>query len=278
MVDHPFASAVSRLLGWTYFLCWSFSFYPQVLLNIKRRSTLGLAIDFPTINVLGFVCYAVSTAAFLYSPTIRSQYAFRNHNAPTVRANDLAFALHAVVLSSIAYSQFFLWGFARGAGQRASRPILGIAAGALASIVVVALIVRVKGTGNPAGWAEIDIVYTIGYVKLLVTTVKYIPQAWANYTRQSTDGWSIHQILLDVAGGVLSLSQLVLDSSFQDDWSGLTGNPVKLGLSNVSIFFDVIFIVQHYWLYRGARRGAGAKALDDGAPLLHAEGRHAEAA
>lgn len=95
--------------------------------------------------------------------------------------------------------------------------------------------------------------YTVSYIKLVVTAVKYIPQAWVNYKRKSTVGWSIDQILLDITGGVLSISQLVIDSSLQGDWSGLTGNPVKLGLGNVSIFFDIIFITQHYFLYRGAR-------------------------
>ena len=81
--------------------------------------------------------------------------------------------------------------------------------------------------------------------------MKYIPQARANYQRKSTVGWSINQILLDVIGGVLSIAQLVIDSSLQSDWSGLTGNPVKLGLGNVSIIFDIVFMVQHYILYKG---------------------------
>jgi len=76
-----------------------------------------------------------------------------------------------------------------------------------------------------------------------------MPQAWVNYKRKSTSGWSIWQILLDLTGGVLSIVQLLIDSSLQADWSGVTGNPVKLGLGNVSIFFDVIFITQHYILY-----------------------------
>lgn len=48
------------------------------------------------------------------------------------------------------------------------------------------------------------------------------------------------------------MSQLLLDASFQSDWSGITGNPAKLGLSNISMAFDIIFIVQHYILYKGA--------------------------
>lgn len=49
----------------------------------------------------------------------------------------------------------------------------------------------------------------------------------------------------------MSIAQLVIDSSLQSDWSGLTGNPAKLGLANISIVFDIIFMVQHYVLYRG---------------------------
>lgn len=83
--------------------------------------------------------------------------------------------------------------------------------------------------------------------------MKYIPQAWANFQRKSTVGWSINQVLLDLIGGVLSIAQLVIDSSLQSDWSGITGNPVKLGLANVSIIFDIIFMVQHFTLYKGGK-------------------------
>lgn len=78
-----------------------------------------------------------------------------------------------------------------------------------------------------------------------------MPQAFLNYQRKSTVGWSIHNILLDLSGGILSLAQLVLDSSLQDDWSGLTGNPVKFFLSQIAIVFDIVFIAQHYVLYPG---------------------------
>lgn len=97
-------------------------------------------------------------------------------------------------------------------------------------------------------------IYAISYVKLIVTVVKYCPQAWVNYKRKSTVGWSIGQILLDFAGGIMSIAQLVIDSSLQADWSGLTGNPVKLGLGNVSILFDIVFMTQHYVLYRPPRK------------------------
>jgi cystinosin len=62
--------------------------------------------------------------------------------------------------------------------------------------------------------------------------------------------------------------QLFIDSSLQADWSGLTGNPVKFGLANISLLFDIIFITQHYVLYgpveeKDERRHDNASANQD---------------
>jgi cystinosin len=103
---------------------------------------------------------------------------------------------------------------------------------------------------------------------LILTVWKYVPQVFANFKRQSTVGWSITQQLLDFSGGLLSMIQLLIDSSLQADWSGLTGNPVKFGLANISLLFDIIFITQHYVLYgpveeKGEREHHDASASHD---------------
>ncbi|KAL1584076.1 hypothetical protein WHR41_08154 [Cladosporium halotolerans] len=253
-----FAQAVSRLCGWLYFIAWSLSFYPQPWLNYKRRSTKGFLPDFPLLNVFGFSCYTISTGIFLYSPIVRSQYAVRHPLSPepTVRFNDFAFGVHAWIFCVVVYSQFWprLWGWeaAKGVKRHAGRLTLGILFGSLLGVAITILIVLNSeggGSNDGTGWAWLDVVYAIQYVKLILTVWKYVPQAFANFRRQSTVGWSITQQLLDFSGGILSLLQLIIDSSLQADWSGLTGNPVKFGLANISLAFDIIFITQHYVLY-----------------------------
>ena len=142
--------------------CWSASFYPQPILNWQRRSTQGLAIDFPTTNVLGFVCYMIYTLAFLYSPEIREQYAARHPISPepSVRFNDLAFAVHAVILSTVVYTQFFpsIWGFKVSRHQKASRVVVGVFWGSLVSVLVILLLAICRGGRNPLDWAWIDVV------------------------------------------------------------------------------------------------------------------------
>ena len=43
---------------------WSVSFYPQVLLNFQRKTSVGLSFDFLLYNVLAFSCYATFTCEF----------------------------------------------------------------------------------------------------------------------------------------------------------------------------------------------------------------------
>lgn len=259
-----FLTVLSGLFGWVYTTCWSASFYPQPILNFRRKTTSGTTVDFPLINCLGFLAYFVSNTAFYYSPVIRAQYAARNGegHAPAVAFNDVVFAAHALLVSLLTTSQYLapgIWGFApRPGGNRPSRPILGTMLGCCAGVVAVVFVVAAASGGEGAhvdpreDWCWLDVVYAVGYVKLLITLIKYTPQVLANYRNKSTVGWSIWQILLDFAGGVLSIAQLLIDSSMQGDWSGVTGNPVKFALGNVSMFYDLVFFLQHFVLYRGA--------------------------
>lgn len=72
-----------------------------------------------------------------------------------------------------------------------------------------------------------------------------------NCQRQSTLGWSIGNVLLDFTGGSFSLLQMFLLAYNNEDWSSIFGDPTKFGLGAFSILFDILFMVQHYCLYRG---------------------------
>ena len=75
-------------------------------------------------------------------------------------------------------------------------------------------------------------------------------QVWLNYKRQSTLGWNINQVFLDFSGGFFSVFQLCMEALVKSDWTAITGDPVKFGLGLVSVVFDIMFMIQHYSLYR----------------------------
>ncbi|KAL8694876.1 MAG: hypothetical protein Q9218_000540 [Villophora microphyllina] len=244
-------------------LSWSLSFYPQPLLNFRRRSTTGTTPAFPFINTLGFISYFMYTYCFYFSPLIRRQYAIRNPSnpEPTVPINDVVFASHAVLLSSLTWSMYSkrLWGFSQ-TPQRVGGLIWLFAISCIFGVLVLTFIVSSSPDHgsitpqDPSAWAWIDLIYGISYLKVIITFVKYCPQMYTNYTLKSTTGWSIEQILCDVLGGVLSVAQVCLDSLLAGgNWEGVTGNPAKFALGNITIVFDTVFLMQHYWWYRHSR-------------------------
>ena len=58
--------------------------------------------------------------------------------------------------------------------------------------------------------AWLDLIYFLSSIKLLITLLKYVPQAFWNFRRKSTFGWSIGVSLFDLVGGVFSLIQMVI--------------------------------------------------------------------
>ncbi|KAL1914433.1 uncharacterized protein VTP21DRAFT_8885 [Calcarisporiella thermophila] len=239
---------ISLFFGWSYTFAWSLSFWPQVLLNWKRKSVQGLSLDFVALNVWGFLCYTVFNLAFYTSDEIQREY--REHHGGQnnlVQLNDVFFSLHAFILATITYMQTLL--YKRDAGQIVSaHSYWFIWWTALVSVLLACACLL-----DLLAW--IYLMYYLSFVKLAVSSIKYIPQAIHNFQRKSTRGWSIYTILLDFIGGFLSNAQLLLDSWLDSGsgggrwWAGVAGDPVKLGLGILSMSMDVVFIVQHYVLY-----------------------------
>ena len=277
-------ATLSSALGYTYFVAWSVSFYPQVVTNFRRRTTSGLSIEFASLNVLGFACYSIFNVALYCSSTVQGLYRHRyGMEAPIpVQSNDVAFAIHALIISSITLLQILYYD---GNRRREMSTFVLVLIGA---ILVVAIFGAILSSREPSFMNWLDYIYILSVCKIIVTLVKYMPQVVLNWKRRSTIGWvsrfdftcasllccalllesafsctsfmynlcfitiifkPIWQILLDMTGGIFSNLQLVLDCVALNDFSGLTGNIPKLLLGQISIVFDIIFCVQHYVLY-----------------------------
>lgn len=78
----------------------------------------------------------------------------------------------------------------------------------------------------PALCSWLSLLYTLSYVKLAVTLLKYVPQVVLNARLRSTAGWNIDNVVLDFMGGFLSLAQLLLDAGCARDWTKVShGSP-----------------------------------------------------
>ncbi|TDH72288.1 hypothetical protein CCR75_002529 [Bremia lactucae] len=250
---------VSSIIGWIYFFCWSVSFYPQVFLNRARQSVVGLSLDYTMLNMLGFMCYSIFNVAFYYSESVQQQY-MRRHDGHrnAVELNDVFFSLHAALLVAVSLYQCYLY----PRGDQTLKPITILwSFGTCVAALLFGLVILFTGNATTSiVFNTLNLLYMFSYVKLLTSLVKCLPQIVLNYQRKSTVGWTIWNVLLDMAGGVLSIGQQVLDAKATNDWSAMTGNPVKFSLGFVSIFVDVVFLLQHYVFYADRTKFLGGES------------------
>ena len=163
-----FLTLLSAFCGITYFLAWSASFYPQVILNYKRKSVTGLSFDYLHYNILGFTCYSIYNVGLFFVPVIKMQYEDKYGVDHTpVDFSDVLFAVHAFVLCSVQCLQCFIY-------ERGNQRISAVAAVLVFCCWLSAYIYALLGGFGVVTW--LSFLYWLSYIKLFVTFVKYIPQ------------------------------------------------------------------------------------------------------
>ncbi|XP_056415163.1 cystinosin [Hyla sarda] len=233
---------IGQIIGWIYFFAWSVSFYPQVFENWRRKSVVGLSFDFLALNLTGFIAYSVFNVGLFWIPFIREQFlqVYPNGVIP-VDANDVFFSLHAVLLTLVTIIQCCIY-------ERGAQKVSKVAVGVLIIAWLFAFSVLFVAVAGKVSWLQF--LFCFSYIKLAITLMKYFPQAYMNFHRKSTEGWSIGNVLLDFTGGSFSIIQMFIQSYNNDEWKLIFGDPTKFGLGLFSIIFDIVFIIQHYCLYR----------------------------
>ncbi|KAG6412785.1 hypothetical protein SASPL_125473 [Salvia splendens] len=273
-----------NVLGWLAFVSWSISFYPQVILNFRRKSVVGLNFDFVLLNLTKHSSYLIYNASLFFSSTVQRQYRekFGLNEMIPVAANDVAFSVHAVLLTVFTLAQIVMYDVSGGAStflnvfkvcvlfklctvKRGNQKVSKTAA-VLVSVAWLAAAVCVFVSIPRHSWFWL--VSCFNTIQVVMTVIKYIPQVYLNYRRKSTIGFSIGNILLDFFGGITNYFQMVVQSIDQNSWINFYGNIGKTMISLVSILFDILFMVQHYILYPASKRTSDNPISVSNEPLL----------
>jgi uncharacterized protein with PQ loop repeat len=80
------------MTGYGFVMAWSTAFYPQLILNYKRKSTTGMSIGFVWGNLLAYTLYLVVTSL-----------------GPNFTIQDQLFAAHAVLIAALTLAQVPLY-------------------------------------------------------------------------------------------------------------------------------------------------------------------------
>ena len=232
---------LSQVVGWIYFFAWSISFYPQFWVNYKLGNIKGYSLDFGFMNLSGFLAYFLYSLWGYLSPSVIPG---------VVDIQDIAFAGHAFLLTFCLLIQCYVYDPEFFKKIKIWVKIYLAIAWAISLIICpLELFHKVPHAGN-----NFNGCLWLGYLKVSITLMKYFPQAFKNYRNQSTEGWSIANVLLDFTGGSFSILQIFIDGANTGDWNvfgkGGSFNVAKFCLGFTSIVFDIVFMIQHYVLYK----------------------------
>lgn len=245
---------LSAVFGWVYFAAWSVSFYGQVIENYRRRKISGLCFDYELYNLFGFSGYSIYTIW---------GYIDNDLGTGKVQIQDIIFAVHAVTLTIVTLIQICQYYNTKDPDQGFTPFCITLLIVMTWGVCILIFVEQVLKYYDPHVSTIKDRKYIfnsviyLGWCKIVITLIKYIPQAYSNYKRKSTIGWNIHNILLDFTGGSLSFGQNIIDTirsemNITPDHQSPALNIAKYALSFLSIFFDCIFMTQHYILYRNS--------------------------
>jgi cystinosin len=193
---------LSWTFGWCYFFSWILSMYPQCIVNFRRKSVVGLNLDYVALCLVGYIAYAIFNVCFTWVPLFRQTYKhYHPHSNIPVQINDVLFSLHGVAATLVLAIQCAI--YERGE-QRICQRVHRILISVYSPSIVLSVMLLCSQL------EPLSYIYFFSYVKMGLTVAKYIPQVVFNYRRQSTAGWSIHNIILDLNGGILSVGQMAL--------------------------------------------------------------------
>ena len=201
--------------------------------------------DYLAFNMVGHTCYMVYNIGLYSVTSVKEEYQRRHpFGANPIAVNDIFFPVHAVILCLIAivqcfcYEVFFqflftfiilyvctylptcvhkVWKYLQlvcinstfilQRGTQKVSTTCRILVGCFLLLILDRLYLAIFGTVSWLDW-----LYFLSMVKIGITLLKYIPQAHFNYQRQSTRGWSIGNVLLDLLGGTFSLAQMFINA------------------------------------------------------------------
>jgi uncharacterized protein with PQ loop repeat len=93
---------LDQSIGWLYFILWSVSFYPQVIMNYRRQSVVGFNFDYLGYDLVGFISFTMYNCLLYWSPAVFYLYLEKYPgSANPIQFNDVFFCLHAIFIQSI---------------------------------------------------------------------------------------------------------------------------------------------------------------------------------
>lgn len=237
-----FLAVAAEFMGIFYFLCWAWAAMPQAYLHYQQKSTSGFSWDYVAISTSTHLIYTLHHI-------IRHVW-YKNQGLDQKSTLvDVLNTSWGLCWSTAKCIQ--CWYYPRSKGQGltwASASTCGAIFGYAVIWLIMSAVGAVPFIEENGLWTFVD---QLGMIKVAISFIKYMPQVYENWRRKSTGGFHPLNFLLDIGGVIGSFFQYFFLFWNEADPTYITGSIFStVGLALVSLFFDAIFVYQHFILYR----------------------------
>ena len=166
----------AQIVGWIYLVCWTVGYYPQIYLNCRRKSVVGLSFDMTCMDFLGCLAYVLYTITLYCDAALQKyfhsfEHQHFNDQDNTVKLTDVVFASHGFVMACIVVLQIIC--YEKGT-QRLSKITAGLCS--LTSLVfVVLVIIAATEKSHSLSSLALALMYA-GYVKSGISFIRVSTQ------------------------------------------------------------------------------------------------------
>lgn len=242
----PIYDTISNIIGYTSFVCWSVSFYPQIITNYRNNSVVGVSTDGQVISWFNYFCYFISSTSLLWNQDMKEKFTTGQDSDIHISAwsKDLINSMQALLFATVLLYQVIIYrGFI-------INPISSVTVGLITSISLVCITYVVGVFIYPSVCYWLDFFQVLSIIMIALNVSSYLPQLCLNKKRLSTDGWNIWSVMLNTTASLLCLIHLVGDSISMNSTHLLHLHWLKVSFCFCNIFIGVLFFIQHFILYR----------------------------
>eukprot|EP00011_Vannellida_sp_DIVA3-517-6-12_P007492 CAMPEP_0114612540 /NCGR_PEP_ID=MMETSP0168-20121206/4674_1 /TAXON_ID=95228 ORGANISM="Vannella sp., Strain DIVA3 517/6/12" /NCGR_SAMPLE_ID=MMETSP0168 /ASSEMBLY_ACC=CAM_ASM_000044 /LENGTH=431 /DNA_ID=CAMNT_0001823527 /DNA_START=109 /DNA_END=1401 /DNA_ORIENTATION=+ len=246
--DSSVWNAFAIICALVYACFFVFAAFCQIAVNWKHRLVVAMSFDWVSYNLLGYFSLLLYTSFMSFSSTTQDEF-FDDHpdvDQVPVFYTDFLVACAGLFLTLVLVWQCFMYRrFSASIGEKKAtrNSAVGLATvgcGWLALLVssFVAALPSVEW------WRLYDGVVFAGIIFVMVTFVRYIPQASVNFRRRSTQGWSKVLLVSEMMGAVF-LTFEVFFSTADAGTDFYFGKYAKLLVVGAIFFWSTVIMIQH---------------------------------
>lgn len=200
-------------------------------MNYRTKSSDAILLDSIALNIVGYWSYFATIYLQLFNGKVIKDYEKVYNTKPILLMIDFLYASHCLICIIVTFCQVIYYRVLKLKSYHEKGPskdhfsfstdfhyvaVILRKLNRSTKFLILVLVCFLCGCFYQAFVSEslplLHLTKILTLVKLFVNCIKYVPQLLLNYKKKSVEGYPFVSVYLDLAGGTMSLCQIILDN------------------------------------------------------------------